>query len=452
MLVPCTAVLAMLLPVRAGAQAMNDALAQSYRFSPTLKSARYTLDATNEQRPQALSSWLPTVTVTPSIAKEHPYQPSFLGPTTHYNQYGVDATFNQPITEGGGEFAKLRAAENTIKAARANLLATEESVLTTAATAYADVLSGRAIVQAQVDNVAALRGMLNTVQRQVEAGDRTVTDETLARVRVSDAEATLTGSRTTELQAEARYEAAMGQPPGPTLLMPDPLSMLPTRLDDARTLATTVNPTVVSAVHTALAARDNIDQAIAALLPSLSFVASDQRNKQNYPATFKLANGYYGSSQIELQLTVPLYQGGSEYSLVRQAKKTAIARDYDRQAAELDAVSSTVQAWRDREGAILSVKQYEQAFKLSQALVAQYQREVAAGEITVFEALDGLTTEVSEQVSLISAQRDRLLADYTLLGAVGGLTARTLNLNVEYYDPIGDYKRTKWRIWGLGID
>jgi outer membrane protein len=439
-------------PQGARAEAVNDALAQAYLFSPTLKSARYTLDATNEQRPQALAGWLPTVTVAGSISQNNPTQPSFLGPTSRYNDLSETPTITQPITQGGGEFAKLRAAEHTIKAARATLLSNEQSVLSTAVTAYLDVMTDRAIVNAELKNVAALQEMLNVVQRQVQAGDRTITDQTLATQRVSDAQATLTTSRTSLFQAEARYEESMGVRPPQTLPLPPPLTMLPPRLEDVRTLALTVNPTVLSSIYTALAARDNVDQALASLLPSLSIVASDQRSKYNYPGEFKVANGYYGSSTVELQVTVPLYQGGAEYATVRQAKKNALASAFTRDAAKLDAVSTAEQAWQDRAGATENVKEYERSVSLANKLVEEYQREVAAGEITVFEALDGLQTEITEEVNLHTAERERALAEYTLLAAVGGLTARTLHLNVPYYDSIGDYKRTKWRIWGLGID
>jgi hypothetical protein len=53
---------------------------------------------------------------------------------------------------------------------------------------------------------------------------------------------------------------------------------------------------------------------------------------------------------------------------------------------------------------------------------------------------------------MLTVVRNRTLADYALLFASGGLTARSLELDVPYYDPLGDYSRTKWRIWGLGIE
>jgi outer membrane protein len=427
-------------------------LGAAYLFSPTLKSARYTLDATNEQRPQALAGWLPTVTLTGTAYPTQTSQPAILGPNSRYNQLMNTTSVTWPITQGGGEYAKLRGADHTILAARATLLSTEQTVLFNAVTAYADVLTDRAIVKAESENLAALRQMLETVTRQVQAGERTVPEQTLARLRVSDAEATLIDGRSQVMQAESRYRQASGTAPGPGLAAPDPLAMLPPTLPDASRLALSENPTVKASIFTALSARDSVDQALAVLLPSLSFVVSDERYKQNWARDAKYLNGYYSSTYFGLQLTVPLYQGGAEYAGVRIAKKNALARQKDREQSDVDAVASTEQAWSQRQDAIEQVRQYQDEMRLAERLVGEYRQEVAAGEITVFEALDGYSSKLTAEVSFYSAVRNRILADYSLLVAVGGLTARTLALDVPYYDPAGDYQRTKWRIWGLGVE
>jgi outer membrane protein len=443
---------AVLSPIGAQAQTLSQMLGTAYLFSPALKSARYSLDAVNEQRPQALSGWLPTVTLTGTAYPNQTTQPSALGPGTRYNQLTNTTLLTLPITQGGGEYARLHGAEHTILAARASLLSAEQTILFTAVTAYADVLTDRAIVKAETENVEALRQMLVTVTRQVQAGERTMPEQTLARLRVSDAEATLIDGRSQAIQAESRYLQSTGVAPGPGLTDPAPLTMLPGTLDDARRLALSENPTVRASIYIALAARDGVDQAIATLLPSLSFIVSDERYRQNWPSDTKYLNGSYSSTFFGLQLTVPIYQGGSEYAAVRIAKKTALARDKDRESSNLDAVSSTEQAWEQRSDAADQVRQYQDTLHVADQLVEQYRREVAAGEITVFEALDGYSSKLTAQVSLYSATRNKVLSDYGLLLAVGGLTARTLVLDVPYYDPAGDYQRTKWRILGLGVE
>lgn len=439
------------------AETLNHMLGQAYLFSPALKSARDTLDAVNEQRPMALSSWLPTLSVTGSAAtvqNSEPSTPNFsdLASTHRYTQLGVTSELSWPITQGGGEFAKLRAADHMIAAARANLLSAEQNILFTAATAYLDVLTQRAILQAQVENLEALREILAVVKQQVAAGDRTLPEQTRVDLDISEAMAALIDTRSQVDQALARYEMATGVPPQGELESPAPISILPPTLEDALTLALSANPNVLSSAAMALAARDAVDQAGATLLPSLAFVVSDEHYRRNYPDSFNGLSGPFRGSSIRLQLTIPLYQGGAEYAAVRQAKKIAYARYYDGQQAKIDVRSQAQQAWLQRQNYISQNEFYQNAVKLSEQLVDQYRRVVAGGEITIFEALDGYSSRLTAKIQMLTVVRNRTLADYALLFASGGLTARSLELDVPYYDPLGDYSRTKWRIWGLGIE
>jgi TolC family type I secretion outer membrane protein len=444
-------VAAALVPAAGAAQTITDALASAYVFNPALKSALARLDATNEQRPQALSGWLPTITVSTGLTRNGSAEPSIVGPSGRYNGIGESINVTQPIMKGiTGQYSQMRAAEDSIRTARANFLATEEAVLTTAATAYIDVWTNQRIVAAERRNVHAIRAMLNLVHQQVVAGDRTIPDQTLTELQLKNAEASLTTAVAVLDAARSRYRQAAGRRAPTALTAPGPLPTVPKRLAMVRTLARTVNPTVVASVYSARAARDNVDQAIAALLPSLSLVASFQRNRISYARPYGALSGYYGTSQIELVLSVPLYQGGYEYSRVRQARKTADALAMDRASAKLNAVSQAEQDWSQRQGAIAAVRQYRAATRIAANLVTQYRREVAAGETTAFEALNGLTSQVSTELQLFLAERDRVLADYALLADTGRLTARDLKLHVPYLNPDGDYDKVKWKVFGFG--
>jgi hypothetical protein len=436
----------------ARAESLADMLVSAYQFSPKLKQQRSVLDSTNEQRATALSGWLPTITVSPSVNASQTGEPRVLSYNQRYRTYGNTASISQPITSGGGEYARLQNADHTILAARAALLAAEQTVLYTATTAYLDVLTVRRILRAQEEDLVDLRQIRDIVRRQVSVGDRTAPEETLAAVRVASAEATLIDTRAQVKMAEARYAAAAGHPAPKELADPVPLTVLPPTLDDARKLAKSENPTVKASVFTALAARDAVDQAIAALLPSLSISISDTRDYRYYAKSQKSLNGQYPVTSLTLQMSVPIFQGGSEYAAVRSAKKTARADGYARESAEVNAIANVEQSWYQRESLADQLMKYRDQLNLSKELVSAYRRQVAAGQITILEALDGFSSQLQAKVLLISVERGKALADYGLLQDVGGLTARTLELNTSYYDPIGDYSMTKWRIWGLGIE
>jgi len=60
-----------LLPEAAGAQTLQDALSSAYNTNPQLQAERATLRATDENVPQALANWRPTVSISGSQGIDH---------------------------------------------------------------------------------------------------------------------------------------------------------------------------------------------------------------------------------------------------------------------------------------------------------------------------------------------------------------------------------------------
>jgi outer membrane protein len=113
----------------ATSQTITEALAYAYNTNPQLLAQRANLRATDEQVPQALSNWRPTVTFTGQAgetragfltgAKDTPT--SFSTFTTR----SLDLSVTQPIYRGGRTEAQTRQVINTVQAARAQTLAVE---------------------------------------------------------------------------------------------------------------------------------------------------------------------------------------------------------------------------------------------------------------------------------------------------------------------------------------
>jgi outer membrane protein TolC len=57
------------------------------------------------------------------------------------------------------------------------------------------------------------------------------------------------------------------------------------------------------------------------------------------------------------------------------------------------------------------------------------------GQRTTPDVLNTQQEPVNARVALVTAQHDRVVASYTLLAAVGGLSMQRLGLNVMVYDP-----------------
>jgi outer membrane protein len=71
--------------------------------------------------------------------------------------------------------------------------------------------------------------------------------------------------------------------------------------------------------------------------------------------------------------------------------------------------------------------------------VASATQEQQAGERSVIDVLNAQQELVSAQVALAVSRHDNVVAAYRLMSAMGQLTARTLGLHVQTYDPRTHY-------------
>jgi outer membrane protein len=69
--------------------------------------------------------------------------------------------------------------------------------------------------------------------------------------------------------------------------------------------------------------------------------------------------------------------------------------------------------------------------------------EATLGARTTLDVLNAEQELLDARASLIAAQVDELAAGYTLLAAMGELTAQKLRLKVRIYDPAGYYNMVK---------
>jgi outer membrane protein len=143
-------------------------------------------------------------------------------------------------------------------------------------------------------------------------------------------------------------------------------------------------------------------------------------------------------------LSVPIYQGGSEYSLIRQAKETLGQRRLDFDTARDQVRQQAVQAWGQLEAAKATIESTQAQVQAAEIALNGTREEARVGQRTTLDVLNAQQELVSARSALVTAQRDRVVASYTLLAAVGRLAPEVIGLNVpvyrseEHYDQIRD--------------
>jgi outer membrane protein len=435
---------------------LAEAFAATYSTQPALLAERAKLRATDENVPQALAGWRPQVVISGSGGPADGWtQLSGTAPTERTDRLigTVQAVITQPLYTGGKTQASVNQAKNQVMQERANLINQEQSSFLNVVTAYVGdgQTAGLGVIQSQqllalaINNEQVLTKQLQATNDRFRVGEITRTD-------VAQAEASLATATANRQAAEGNLQTARGTfnqvvgfyPPG-DLVEPQPLSLPVKTEQEAIAMAANNNPQVVAALFNDSAAKDAVDVAFARLMPTLSLVGQANENKNStLPRSY--ANGY----QALLQLTVPVYQGGAEYSAVRQAKQS------EQQAAKLvddarrTAVQNAVKAWEIYAAAKAQAASTREAIRANQIALEGVEREAIVGSRTTLDVLNAQQTLLNSQVTLVQNLAQLVATSYQVAAALGRLTARDLHLPVPLYDETAYFNAVKNKWAGLG--
>ena len=252
------------------AESLVDAMVSAYTGNPSLKAERARQRGTDEQVPQALSGWRPTVTSEGSISNE--WSNSNTGPSTEVSPKSVSIGLSQPIFRGFKTINGTKAAEANVEAGRQGLLAIEQDILFQAIQAYMNVIRDRQIVGLRQKNVSVLQKQLTAADERFKVGEITRTDVAQSRARVSGAQSNVASAKASLAASVANYINVVGHNPG-KLKYPK-LAKLPRSLAEAQAAAEEVNPNILSAAYVEEAQRFTTEALKGDLLPAVDLAAS----------------------------------------------------------------------------------------------------------------------------------------------------------------------------------
>ena len=155
------------------------------------------------------------------------------------------------------------------------------------------------------------------------------------------------------------------------------------------------------------------------------------------------------SETVRLSINVPLYQSGAEYSLIRQNKRSAQAAKYEMERTEDTTHDSATKAWKDLTTTRSTIKARQASVKAATVALDGVRQEQEIGSRTVLDVLDAEQELFEAKVNLVIAERNKVLATYNVLAAIGELTADSLQLPTEIYDPDVHFGKVKYQMFGF---
>jgi outer membrane protein len=442
------------------ADTLPGALIQAYVNNPQLNSQRAVVRATDEGVPQALSGYKPRVTANLSTGQQYGSgvsktqftaaqvgagsplvgQPNYPRIGFGFTPSIAGVTATETVYNGLQTANRTRQAESNTSIARETLRVTEQTILLNAATVYMDLLRDAALLELQRRNVEVLQEQLRQTRDRFIVGEVTRTD-------VAQSESTLAAGRASVLSAEAQYARSkatyrqvIGVQPG-TLAPGAPIDRLsPSRLPVAVEIARARHPSVGVAMF-------GIDFAVlqvkineGSLYPTATLTGTVSQTWES--DLTKQALQQFNAFVLG-QLSVPIYQGGGEYSLIRQAKETVGQKRIDLDTARDAVQANVIITWAQLEATKAQILATQTQVASAEIALNGVREEARVGQRTTLDVLNAIIVLVNARTALVTAQHDRVVASYTLLAAVGELNLPKLGLNIPLYDPMVHYEQVR---------
>jgi outer membrane protein len=471
----------------ASAETLEEALADAYLINPVLNAERARLRAIDEEVAFAKSGLRPFVTGTADTSylntnttlgggsnNASSKQGLLTGPTnqtfptntptttgalplnqvfsqgqadtddgvTHPRGYAVQ--LNQPLFEGFTNLNAIRQAKATVQAAREALRTVEQTVLLDAVTAYVNVVRDGAIVRLRENDVSVLSEQLKATKDRFDVGEVTRTDVAQAEARRSESLATLAAAQANLKTSRAAYEQVIGHPPGNLVTPASIRHLLPSTINEAMTLGDGENPLILTTVYNEEASLYAVQQIMGELLPNVQLEARYEKRFDQGQSIDEIE-----TTTVTGRLNVPFYQGGGVSARVRQAKETNNQLKKEVEDSRLRVHADVIANWGILQSSGPAISSAEAAVGANKIALTGVREEEKVGQRTTLDVLDAQRELLNSQIGLVTALRDRIVAEYSLYTAVGRMDAQTLGLPVPYYDPIEHYDIVKNKLFGL---
>ena len=365
----------------AGAEDLLQVYRQAMESDPVLKAAAASREASQEAKPQARALLLPNVGVTAEQGRTFGIAGSPTGQSS-FNSHNYAIGLVQPVYNRGNQ-VQQRVADAVVGQSDVDFQNAQNELILRVSQGYFGVLAALDNLTYATAEKNAFARQLEQANRRFEVGLATITD-------VYDAQARFDAAISQEIDATNKLADARellrqltGQEYAQLKLLSErmPLSLpKPSDPETWVTMALENNLNLRSAGFEVDQARENIKLQKAGHYPTLDLRASRVNLDNSITDT--------SSSQVNLELTIPLYTGGAVSSQSRQAAYSYEAARQSLENEQRDTIRTVRNAYRGQETAISQIKALDQTRVSTRSALEANQAGYEVGTRTIVDVLD----------------------------------------------------------------
>ncbi|WP_375639251.1 TolC family outer membrane protein [Bartonella sp. MF74HXZ] len=414
-------VLSILLSDTVCAETLMDAFSKAYKYNAKLNSERAAVRISSDDVVIARSGLLPQVEGVGSYGRNKP----FTGPYVTSGSIGV--RLNQRLFDGFITQNIFSSAQVKLQAQREYLRNVEQNTFLETVTAYANVYHARRVADLRRENLAALEEQVRSNKAKFDVGEGGHVDLAQAQAARSVAVSELSLARADVKAAEAVYRQVIGSDPE-KLKRPPVAKDFPVNLDMAYQMSVVMHPAILYAKYLVDASVYNVKAKEGALLPKVDFSATASYNR-----IYSGAGEDGVSKSIGLSVSVPIFEGGRTSAQIRQSREQLGQAQLQLDLAHSNTRQVLTSAWFQLEGARSSVIAYRESVRAAEIALKGRVQENRVGQATTLDVLNSRTQLINAQIALAMAERNAVVASYSVQSSIGRLTANYLGLKTIKY-------------------
>ncbi len=396
---------------------------------PVWLAAKAARQAAQEALPQARALYLPRLdlnanTTYNDVDTQFVTPAPFVGGARQYNSNAYGASLTQPLFRAQNR-PIYEQAQAQVAQAEAQLALARQDLILRVSQAYFDALLAQDNVRLAQAQKAAIAEQLEQAKRGFEVGTLTITDTHEAQARYDLAvsqEIAATNNLEIARQSLARL---IGEPPPDLVPLRTELALSPPEPNDMQAWlkAAEKEALQVQAQEQAVEiARQEVSRNRRARLPTIDIVGSYRNSSDVTIATGTAFNIDTEATALGLQLQMPLYQGGTISSQVREAAANRDRAERGLEDARRQAVLATSQAFLGVTGGLSQVQALSQALVSSRTLLKSSRLGLEVGVRTNLDVLNAQQQLYNAERDLSSARYNSLISQLRLQAAVARLS------------------------------
>jgi len=413
---PQALVAAALITAAGSAQALSlrEAALKALDHDPRALATRGSVRASQAQVDVAETGYKPSLTLNMAGGRSELQTPAPFPQSGMRWPNSANLVLSQPLYTGGLTGALVEGADAGYDNAHQQQRDTGGKIILAAVTAYLDVVRDGEVVRLNQSAVATLTQAATDTDKRYQAGEATTTDVAQARARVAEAQAGLQRAIAQLRISESGYVRVVGERPQ-SLRNDWPGAVLPATLDEATRLSGSA-PFVLAARANARLAAAQEDAVRSERLPRLS-VDGQLATQDNSEFGYDRLDTW----SVQLKLAVPIYQGGLVRARLESADARAEQARYWADDARAQYAEMAAREWASLEAADEVIRAYESQVQATTLALDGVRKEREVGTRTTLDLLDAEREQLSAQVNLLGARRDRAVTAFKLLAVCGKL-------------------------------